>query len=201
MAIYYRSSLTALTLLLCVGCAASSRRAEIPLGEWSGEGVFVAYGHSGEPEEGAPPNVLDRGTYETQLAIADSTYEGEQTTRLEILSQRGEHEHLEGDRTHLIAHLRLDRSIDEGTIALYRLAGFGISFDEDEPDVDRADGDDRPFATCMAIEGEVVLRIHYLEGYVDTLRFRAGRACKDGSYAPEADKGVIHWSERMKRKR
>lgn len=198
----YLSGLAGLGLIvLCAGCATPQRRAEIPLGEWSGSGTFVLEKWSSEDKEGeSPPATLEYGTYPTHLKVGRTTVEGEGAIRLEILSQRGEVKELEGDRTHLVAHLVRQKSAADGAITLYRLAEMGLSFDESEPRV--GTGPDGPtHASCMAVDGDLVLRIHYMEGFVDTFRFRGDRLYKDGVCFPEDGDGLIHWSELLRRKR
>ena len=123
--------------------------AEIPCGKWSGNGSFVAYGRSDKAAEGTPPDILDHGTYDTHLTISQSAFEGQPTTRLEILSPRGEYEHMEGDRTHLVAHLWRDATLDDDTLALYRLIALGMSFDDKEPHLEKAEPNKRQYATCL----------------------------------------------------
>ena len=140
---------------------------------------------------------LDHGSYSTCLEIEPAPGE-ENAIQLEILSERGEVEELEGDRTHLVLHLQRTDSIADGEITLYRLTRFGISFDEDAPSLD-AGPEGLTHATCMVVDGELVLRIHYMEGFVDTFRFRGDRLCKDGSFFPDTTDGLVHWSERLRR--
>ena len=198
---YHCTALTALALLICAGCATPQRRAEIPCGKWSGSGSFVAYGRSDKAAEGTPPDILDHGTYATHLTISQSAFEGQPTTRLEILSPHGEYEHMEGDRTHLVAHLWRDATLDDDTLALYRLIALGMSFDDKEPHLEKAEQNKRQYATCISIDGDLVLCVRYLEGFADTFRFHGDDVWKDGSYSPEPPEGLIQWSERLDRKR
>lgn len=188
-------------LVLCTGCATPHRRAEIPRGEWSGSGTFVLEKWSSGDEEGASPLVTqEHGSYPTQLEIGPATVAGQDAIRLEILSQRGEVKELDGDRTHLVVHLIPRNRIADGAIALYHLAEMGISFDESEPRM--GTGPDGPtHASCMVVDGDLVLRIHYMEGFVDTFRFRGDRLYKDGVCFPEDGDGLIHWSEVLRRRR
>ncbi|MCK4340201.1 MAG: hypothetical protein KAY37_00570 [Phycisphaerae bacterium] len=186
-------------MLLSMGCATLPTHAEIPLGEWSGQGLFVATGPPSGGEEGeARPYVSHHGEYPTQLKIERVAAADKSRVRLEILSQRGEFEHMEGDRTHLVALLERGKSLGDDTIVLYRLVKYGVSFDEQPPRLQK--GPKGPsHASCLLADGDIILRIHYLEGFSDTFRFHGERVYKDGLYAGDEGGGLIHWSEWLRR--
>jgi len=188
--------------VLVVGCAGSPRRAEIPLGEWRGTGVFVldrweAHEREEQGEKWVRKN-LQHGAYPTHLKIARAGEPGDGAIRMEILSERGEVEDMAGDRTHLLLHLRPDTSLADERITLYRLVDFGLSFDANPPEPDEHP-EGLTHASCMLVNGELVLRIHYMDQFVDTLRFRGNSVFKDGSYWADGGDGLIHWSERLER--
>lgn len=187
-------------LLLCAGCATPYKRAEIPLGEWTGNGRFVcAVPASEEGKENAALKTSD-GTYPTHLKIERVPGAHVDSRRLEILSQRGKIENLEGDRTHLIGLLEPVEGSADKRITIYRVTKGGHSFDAKPPDV--KEGPEGPaHASCVVVDGNLVLRIHYMDGLVDTFRFRGDLLSKDGSYSDEIDQGFIHWSERLRRQR
>ena len=188
--------------VLVGGCAGSPRRAEIPLGEWRGTGVFVLdRWEAHEQEEHGEKWVrksLQHGAYPTHLKIARANELGDGAVRMEILSERGEVEDMGGDRTHLLLHLRPDTSLADESITLYRLVDFGLSFDANPPEPDEHP-EGLTHASCMLVNGELVLRIHYMDQFVDTLRFRGNTVFKDGSYWADGGDGLIHWSERLER--
>jgi hypothetical protein len=187
-------------LLLCAGCAAGPRRAEIPLGTWSGQGIVVAYGQEDGDQQTKPANILEHGAYPTRLKIERVAVGGDDAIELEILSERGHYEHLEGDRTHLIVQLKKDSSCADDRITLYRLIGMGLEFDK-KPEVEEVEPAERSYATCMLVEGDLILCVHYMDGFVDNFCFRGNLLRKDGSYAPKPAEGVIHWSEVLRPQR
>jgi len=105
-----------------------------------------------------------------------------------------------GDRTQLIAILEPTARNVDGGVTIYRLAELGFSFDESPPDLDEGP-EGWAHASCTPIDGQLVLRIHYMETFADTFRFQGGVLYKEGSYLPDIDEGFIHWSERLRRKR
>jgi len=185
-------------LVACAGCATTYKRAQIPVGEWSGRGQFVTVGQEKSEEGGQATAQVVRGEYPTQLKIERAQEEG--AVRIEITSLRGRHEPMEGDRTHLIAVLEPHEPAADEPVTLYRLAAFGLSFDEEEPELEQAEPG-LPRASCVLADGDLILCIHYLEGFVDTFCFTGGRVYKLGTYSSDPDAGFIHWSEELKPKR
>jgi len=157
-------------LAVCLGCAAPYQRAVLPLGDWNGSGHFVTATPAPSEEEGKTELKTFDGSYPTSLKIQSAPGGRADGRRLEILSPRGRQEGMEGDRTHLIAYLEPVHSGDDDRLAVYRLTKGGLSFDENPPDVD--EGPEGPaHASCLVVDGDLVLRIHYMEGFVDTFRF------------------------------
>ena len=194
-------SLTAPTLLLlCAGCATLPRQAVIPLGQWEGHGSFVI-SKWGDGDETASEKKLETecGDYTTSLKIERADDPGPDAIRMEIVSLRGKTELFEGDRTHLVAVLTPMKSLAEDTITLYRLVRFGVSNDA-HPPVPGNEPEDRTYASCMVADGEIVLNVHYMDEFTDTLRFRGNAVLKDGSYF-DSKSGLIAWSEELDPKR
>jgi hypothetical protein len=185
-------------LALCVGCATPYKRAVLPVGEWNGSGRFVHARPAKEKATESEALQTSEGTYPTHLKIEPAPGGHADSRRLDILSQRGKQEGMEGDRTHLIACLEPVYSTGDHRLTVYRLTKGGLSFDEKPPDVSK--GPEGPaHASCLVFDGDLVLRIHYMEGFVDTFRFHGDVLYKDGSYSAEPAEGFIHWSERLRR--
>jgi hypothetical protein len=189
-------------LLLCGGCATIRGPGGIPLGEWSGRGVYVMDQWSMDKDKKhATRKVLDQGTYPTQLNIERATPEGQDVIRIEILSRRGtlkENPNL-GDRTHLVLFLKPAECLADGAITLYRILKIGCSTDDADPDMEDGPAG-ATLAARMSSGGDVLLRLVYQNGWIDLLRFRGDQVLKDGSYF-EIDSGYIHWSEVLHRER
>jgi hypothetical protein len=192
--------MTALALLLlCTGCATLPKQAKIPLGEWRGHGRFVISKWDDDKSSGGSEFETEQGRYPTSLKIEQAGGDDPAGVRIEIVSKRGKTKLLEGDRTHLIAILSPVESLADDTITLYRLAEFGVSTDQDPPSLEK-ESEERTYASCMYTNGETVLHLHYMDEFGDTLRFRGGTVLKSGSYF-DSESGLIHWSERLARKR
>jgi len=186
-------------LLATAGCATTPRRAEIPCGRWSGQGRFVLHRwEAGKSSEGAQ-DIVQHGEYPTTLKIETAPADDQPGYRVEILSQRGQVKTLDGDRTHIVMRLRPTRDLADGAIVLYELAEFGISDGPEAPEPEQGPAG-RSYATCMLADGQVVLRVHYLDGFSDTFRFRGDALYKDGAYFV-SDEGVIRWTEWLRRQR
>jgi hypothetical protein len=194
-------SLTVFGLVsLSAGCATLPTRAEVPLGEWSGDGSYVIHKWSADDKTADDPQAgLEHGEYPTRLTIEKAEIDGQDAVRIEILSMRGESKELGGDRTHIVALLRPNESLADDTITLYRVMELGISDNKEPPQRDMG-SETITAATCMRSAGEIVLCIHYMDEFVDTLRFRGDVVLKDGSYYTSKE-GLIHWSERLQRRR
>jgi len=189
----------AMLLTYALGCAAGSRTAEMPLGHWKGQGLFVL-DRWGDDEEDAAEHVVEYGSYKTSLTLEEATFEGRPAVRMEIVSLRGETKELDGDRTHLVAVLQKEESVLADTVALYRVAQFGLSLDEDEPSLEDA-AENARLASGMQIGKEFLLRIHYQDNFVDLFQFTGNMLHKHGTFGgPQAD-GIVHWSETLRRQR
>lgn len=187
-------------LVVCVGCAVPCKCPVLPLGEWNGSGHFVNVAPASSEEEGKTKLKVFDGSYPTSLKIESAPGGDADGRRLEILSPRGRQEGMEGDRTHLITYLEPVHSADNDRLAVYRLMKGGLSFDQEPPDVDEGP-EGTAHASCLVVDGDLVLRIHYMEGFVDTFRFHGDVVHKDGSYSSDTGEGFIHWSERLRRQR
>lgn len=194
------TSLTMVALLtFSTGCTTLPTRAEIPCGEWSGHGMFVLHKWKGDESSEAAREILQHGEYPTWLKIEKTTIDDNEGVRMEILSKRGKIETLEGDRTHIIMRLRPTETLADDAITLYHLAEFGLSDDEDAPGLEKGT-EGTTYATCMRAAGQIVLRVHYFDGFSDTFRFRGNAVHKDGAYF-DSDEGVIRWTEWLRRER
>ena len=181
-------------LVLCAGCAGPAPRAEIPFGEWSGQGTFVY-----ERWQSADPAAKDEQArsihrcYPTSLSIRPGTLDGREVVELVILSDRGPLPELD-DRTHIKAALLKAKRVSDRAV-LYRVVGFLINPKEGET---LRFLDDAPpvSASSTTTKGATVLQIHYADDFVDAISFRGGHVEKSGAYfAP--DDGLIHWSETL----
>jgi len=194
--------LTFVVALFCAGCAATGPRGEIPLGQWSGEGVFVyEEWEPGEEQGGAPGRHSIHRSYPTSLSIRPGVLEEREIIELEIRSQRGALPDL-GEETHLKVALLKAKRVSDATV-LYRLVGMASNFDPGPDDelLLSFDDDAPPFgASCITTDGATVLQIHYMDNFVDTIRFQGDRVEKCGVYF-DADAGLIHWCEHQRRRR
>jgi len=126
---------------------------------------------------------------------------GREIIEMEIRSQRGALPDL-GEETHLKVALLKAKRVSDATV-LYRLVGMASNFDPG-PDDELSlsfDDDAPPFgASCITRDGATVLQIHYMDNFVDTIRFQGDRVEKCGVYF-DADEGLIHWCEYLRRRR
>ena len=193
--------LTFVVALFSAGCAATGGRGEIPLGQWSGEGVFVYEEWKSGGEQGSAPgrHSIHR-SYPASLSIRPGVLEGREIIEMEIRSQRGALPDL-GDETHLRIALVKAKRVSDSTV-LYRPVGMASNFDPG-PDDELSlsfDDDSPPFgASCITMNGATVLQIHYMDNFVDTIRFQGDRVEKCGVYF-DADEGLIHWCEHLRRR-
>lgn len=190
-------------LMWCTGCATLPTRAEIPLGKWSGTGTYIVEKWSAENQDPNDWKLQERGrgSYPTRLDIESVTIAGRDAVRLEILSERGvikSHPDL-GDRTHLVLHLRKVDSQDEGAAALYQVIERGLSTSDESPQMEKGP-EEVSLATCNMLDGDIVLRILYGDGWVDVFHFQGNRVYKNGAYFQFAD-GYVQWSEVLRRRR
>lgn len=212
-----------LTLAAAAAVVANSSRqqrtrpGEIPVGEWSGDGVFVfehwAPGEAptteDQPEEldAIIPDLDDEDgrrssrnravhrRYRTRLEIWTERLGRFDVAILEIESKRGELADL-GDETHLVVALSKVRRVS-GSTTLYRVIAFAFN---PEPDDEPIINEMAPpvSASCTTIDDTTVLQIHYMNNFVDTFRFEGDHLEKTGLY--HTDTGMVHWNERLERR-
>jgi hypothetical protein len=192
------SWLATIVLVLCSGCSshrsgglsASVLPGEIPLGVWSGEGVFVYEDWKAEAGEEASI----RREYPTSLTIESMELDGRKVIGMGVFSARGPLPKLEGENTYIRAALAEAKRVSDTTV-LYRLVAFQfnpesdekLSFDDDAPPV---------AASCTTRDGVTVLQITYKDNFVDTFRFEGDRLEKSGVYF-SLNEGLIHWVEHL----
>lgn len=191
------SWLATIVLVLCSGC--SSHRGglsarvppgEIPLGIWSGEGVFV-YEHW-KAEAGEEASI--HREYQTVLIINPMELDGRKVIGMLIHSERGPLPELEGESTQIFAALAEAERVSDATV-LYRLVAFEVG---PEPDEKVSFDDDAPpvAASCTTQDGVTILQIPYMGNFVDTFRFEGDRLEKTGVYF-SLKEGLIHWVEHL----
>lgn len=188
-------------IFLVAGCATPPQRVVIPTGEWSGRGAFIADTWTTPAGGGKPVGERQQyGRYPTQLKIGPAEGNLSGRVRIEIMSAHGLIENMDGDRTHLVAELEPRTPLPDAAFGVYRLTQFGVSFDEQPPDMEP--GPEGPtHATCMVVDGSIVLTLRYLDGFTDTLWFRGDAVVKNGTWSSEKGDGFIHWTEVLRRLR
>lgn len=168
----------------------------IPLGQWDGEGTFVyeTWGSQEPATQPAEPSSLHR-SYATHLTVRRVEAEGRRGVALDIRSERGALPDL-GDETHLTVALLEAKRASEAA-ALYDMPDWHFNPGPDETlDLDKQG---TPFAASCIKSGETtILRIRYDDNFCDTFRFRGDVLDKDGLL--HTDDGLIHWSEKLKRR-
>ena len=191
------SWLATIVLVLCSGC--SSHRGglsarvppgEIPLGIWSGEGVFVY--ENWKAEAGERASIYRH--YPTTLSIRSSELDGRKAIEMEIRSERGLVPQLDGNSTHLKTTLVKAKRVSDTTV-LYRLVAFHVNPPAaPRPSLDNDAASVR--ATCITRDSVTVLQICYMDNFVDTFRFEGDRLEKTGVVF-NLKEGLIHWAERL----
>jgi hypothetical protein len=182
---------------LCVGCASTGPRDEIPLGRWAGEGTFV---HECWKDASRTTEVQDiHRSYPTTLDIRRGKLKGDEIVELEIRSKRGSLPDL-GDETHLKVALVKTKRVSDTTV-LYRMVGLllnpdaGETYSSDELALASA-------ARCTSVGAETVLQIQYTENFTDTYRFRGRHLEKSGIYLDaESNQRLVHWWEQLTRRK
>ena len=193
----------------CAGCggpaivgehrrtAMSSLQSDIPLGEWAGEGIFVCeiWGDSsagGEPVATQP--VSNHRRYPTRFSLRERDRDGRPTIEMEVRSENGGLTTDEaGAETHFVVALMEPKRVGDSA-SVYRLAG-----PSEWPEREPKPRSDVPYAaTCMTHEGITYLQIHYLDRFVDTLRFSGNTVEKSGMILTPKE-GLVHWVERLER--
>ncbi len=193
-----------------------NRPGEIPLGEWTGRGVFI-YQHW-DSEDDSPiddvfntdDDIIDlleddsaagmRGgvlhrRYTTRLEVWDEEWDDRDVIVMEIRSRRGKLAEL-GDETHLMLVFEEARRLTRMTV-LYRM--ISMTFNP-EPDSEPVLKDDATpvTASCTTSDDVTVLQIHYMDNFIDTLRFEGRRVEKTGMY--HTRDGMVHWNEELKQR-
>ncbi|MHC4233636.1 MAG: hypothetical protein ACYSUQ_00825 [Planctomycetota bacterium] len=188
------------TAALAAGCTSPGPLAELPFGEWAGEGSFVyeAWPKAPGGEEGTAALSIHR-RYPTTLTIRPGRIDDRDVVELEIISERGRLGEEDKDtRTHLKLALVKAKQVSDSTI-LYRVVGLlfnpgpeaELKYDDQAP----------PFtASCTIHEDARVFQIPYMEGFFDTIRFRGDHVDKTGLYY-EKNAGLVHWWEHLTRQR
>ena len=186
--------------IAAAGCATAGRPGEIPLGQWSGRGMFVYERWDSDDTES---DAVDRPTvsreYDTTLSVRSDILGGQDIVRLEIVSKRGSLPGLHiGDQTHLQIALAEAKRVSDSTV-LYRMVGSLLN---PEPDETLELEDDAPpvSATCTTRHGVTVLQLQYAEDFVDVFRFQGRRVEKTGMWFDE-NGNLIHWRERLEQQR
>ena len=183
-------------LTFAAGCATTGRPGEIPLGQWSGNGTFT-YEHwtSGEGEADPEDQVSLTRDYPTTLTTENSTLDGRDIIKMEIISKRGELPGLHiDDESHLVIALVEAKRVSDATV-LYRMVAS--QFNPGPDDKLKLEDDAPPISASCTTKGNVtVLQLQYAEDFVDTFRFRGRRLEKTGFWF-DPDEGFVHWFERL----
>ena len=141
----------------------------------AGRGVFLVDSWRPRPRKSSRSrNGTNTGATPTQLKIERVADGPPVRFRIEIVSLHGPIEKMEGDRTHLVAELEPGASLPDPAITLYRLTALGVSFDQQAPKPDKCPKGPT-HATGMLVDGDLVLRIQYAGGFMDTFRFHGDR--------------------------
>ena len=182
------------------GCATAGRPGQIPLGQWSGRGMFVyERWDSDDTESDAQDRPTVSREYDTTLNVRSETLGGQDIVRLEIVSKRGSMPGLHiDDQTHLQIALAEAKRVSDSTV-LYRMVGSLLN---PSPDETLELSEDAPpvSATCSTRHGVTVLQLQYAEDFVDIFRFRGRRVEKTGMWFDE-NGSLVHWRERLEQQR
>ncbi len=188
------------------GCALPRPDGTIPLGQWTGEGWFVA-------EKWATPGTVPATTepaepqsgharYCTTLSISPIRLEGHDLVELKIQSEHADDPIWKDDQA-----VRLTVLLEEGkrvseSIVLYRLVDWRYNPKADQRPMLYTSRRPGYAASCFSEGGETVLVLNYESEFVDTIRFRGSQVEKTGSYHVKNDqKGtLIHWMEQLHRR-
>ena len=80
-----------------------------------------------------------------------------------------------------------------------RMAEAGLSIKDEPPEMEEGP-QGVAMATCNMVDGDIVLRLLYQDGWIDVLHFQGNRVYKNGAYF-EFTGGYIQWSELLHRQR
>ena len=189
--------------VLLSGCVGLERVDLVPLGTWTGRGVFTYNewdaGTSNNSQEEAPRAI--HRSYPTHLKIERVENGGTKFILIEILSERGPLPGPApdmGEATHIVLALTKAKTVSESAVLFYGIdAHFNPAPDESLALRAPEDGDEIT-ASCLRTGETTVLRLQYQENFCDALRFRGSTVEKEGAYY-DREEGVIHWSESLHR--
>lgn len=193
------SGVILLTLLGgAVAWAAGDKSGGIPTGKWVGEGVFTVHKwQKATGDQPARPDAYEHGRYPARLTIEQTRYGDQDAYRVEIFSERGRTEHLEGDRTHIVVVLVQRKTFGDADGPVeYAGVELGVVTDASPMKVDKNEGV-YPIVTCVREGEQVVLHLTYQREFADVITFHGERATKCGVLA--GDDGVVQWSEQFKK--
>lgn len=208
----------AATVAVAAFAAHQAARAELklPVGEWSGEGVYVyetwiktpgenatAPGKDAmaPPGEDAPTPVSTTNRYPAQVTIKPSTLDGRPVVEIQIVSRHKDVGVLSDD---VRVHFAVEEAKKLSDAALlYRTVAWNTNFAPDE----KLTRDPALVALTASLirDGEdLVFQIQYGPGYTDTFRFRGPMLEKTGTIAAtsedDPEQGFIHWVETLRRR-
>ncbi|QOJ15003.1 MAG: hypothetical protein HRU75_10250 [Planctomycetia bacterium] len=192
-----------LALSAASGCSSSSTRDRawgIPLGEWEGSGTFVyecrsRHGPDGRDEcEGQERIVRD---YPTTLRIERAVLDGHDVVVLKILSSRGDIPHLD-NRTDLRVALVESQQVHP-RVRMFRMVAAQFNPSEGERMSYEPPHDGAYHGVLLQTGDQTVLQLHYQSDFVDTLRFSGSGVDKAGLVQSD-EVGLVHWSERLRRR-
>lgn len=195
-------SATVVSLVALAGAAALAAgpaAGGIPTGKWSGEGVFTA--HRWPKDAGTStdsPHEYEAGRYKTHLTIEATKVDDQPAYRIEILSERGKHKLVDGDRTHMVLVLVQRKAYEgDGAPVEYACVESGLVTDA-SPLKTEKNSEIFPIITAVADKGGMTLHLTYGKDFVDVITFRGAEVVKCGTLT--ADDGVIQWTEQLKQK-
>jgi hypothetical protein len=185
------------------GCVGPERVDLVPLGTWTGQGVFTynewGAGSTNNSQEQTPRTI--HREYPTHLRIEAVHNGGSEFILIEIVSERGPLPGPApdmGDATHILLALAKAKTVSDSAVLFY---GIDAHFNP-EPDESLGlrppEDSDEITGSCLRRGDVTVLRLQYEENFCDTLRFRGGTVEKEGAYY-DHEEGVIHWSESLRR--
>jgi hypothetical protein len=189
--------------MLLGGCVGVERVELVPLGTWTGQGVFTYNewdARATNDNEDETPGIIHRG-YPTNLRIDRIDNEQTEFILVEILSKRGPLPGPApdmGEATHIILALAEAKTVSESAVLFY---GIDATFNPgpvESLSLIPPDESDEIIASCLRSGETVVLRLQYQENFCDTLRFRGNTVEKEGAYY-DREEGIIHWSESLHR--
>ncbi|MEP0846290.1 MAG: hypothetical protein HRF50_05645 [Phycisphaerae bacterium] len=187
------------TLAVAAVAAGGPAPAGLPTGKWTGEGVFTV--HRWPKDAGTAtdsPHEYETGRYKTHLTIESAKVDGQPAYRIEILSERGKHKLIDGDRTHMVLVLVQRKAYEgDGAPIEYACVESGLVTDA-SPLKTEKNNEIFPIVTAVADKGGTTLHLTYGKDFADVITFRGAEVVKTGTLT--ADDGVIQWTEQLKQK-